>query len=100
MTRNTPPPTPTLSVWKIELERVEGQCDERHTSKSRQLNAVERRQQQLFGDPSTKTPGIIHAMQGDIKDIKKSLSSVVVKQAVLVAILTLLVNAAFLAYKG
>lgn len=95
------PETPqALPVWKTELDRVETQCDKRHAEKSRHINKIKGRQQQLFGDESTKTPGILHDMRGDISDMKKSLSGVVVKQAVLVAILTLLVNAAFLAYKG
>ena len=62
--------TETRPAWLANDDRIEKQCDERHSDYQRRIGQNEGRLQQLFGDERTKEPGALAAMRKEITETK------------------------------
>lgn len=67
----TPPPIRLGNAQKFELDAVEKECDERNRRTGARFGKIEGRQQQLFGDPATKTGGILAQLQAGQEENKQ-----------------------------
>lgn len=103
MKNNSDTPTP---IWRHEADRIEAQCDDRHQTYSNRLNRIEARQQQLYGDPETRTPGVLKHLQDGIAEnkliglsTKKEIQGLKLKLAALMALIQALGLGAFQFFK-